>query len=311
MQPKCQWLVVEACPACGGSRRACSSPLRVDEYRHGDEVIPLPQGGVYLVRCGECGLVFKNIVPSPSFLEEVFARQAGKMWASGYDFSEEASLIRELVDGKACDSLDIGASEGGLLRALHDLEGRRSALDIVMYPGLETSIQGEFVHGLADSQDLSWSCEPYDVVTMFDVAEHLYSPSQAFANLQHMVKPGGFIVVETGNAESAWPRKFGVHRWWYACRFEHHNVWSKESFEKLAAEHGFRTVQFRRKRHKERAKMPLWRDLVDTLGIALYYVSPAGYGRLTKLAGKYRPQPWSPYTHDHFRIVLRKVGPQG
>lgn len=308
MQPESRWLVVEACPACGSASEVCSSTLRVGEYRHGDERIPLPLQGVRLVTCGECGLVFKDVMPSPSFLAEVFARHVGEMWASGYDFAEEAKLVRDLVDSNACDILDVGASEGGLLTALHDLHGRRSALDIVMNPALGPSLRGEFVHGLADSGELFWSGEPYDVVTMFDVAEHLYVPSQAFVNLRRLVKQGGFVVVETGDVGSSWPRKFGIDHWWYACRFEHHVLWSRESLEKLAMEYGFRAIQFQPKRHKERTKMPLWRDLVDFAGVAIYHVSPASYGRLTRLVGKYRPQPWSPFTHDHFRIVLRRVG---
>lgn len=300
-----RWLLVEACPVCGNSGEARSANLHLDKYRHGDEVIPLPWRGVRLVQCGNCGLAFKDVVPSPGFLAEVFTRQAGKMWAGVYDFAEEARVVEDLIGDRPFDVLDIGASNGGLLAALQG-EGRRSALDVVMHPGLERWLHGEFVRGLVDNENLVWSEKPYDVVTMFDVAEHLYRPNQTFVNLQRLVKPGGFVIAETGDLRSTWPQRFGTHRWWYACRFEHHVLWSEESFRNIAKRYGFRVVDFRRKRHKERSTVPMWRDLVDVAGIGLYLLTPDSYGNLTKLAGKYRPQPWSPFTRDHFRVVLRK-----
>lgn len=246
------------------------------------------------------------MMPSPGFLAEVFARQAGKMWAGGYGFAEETQEIARLMGDDSFDVLDVGASNGGLLKALDGGSGRRSALDVVMHPGLDRWVRGEFIRGLADESNLSWSEKPYDVVTMFDVAEHLYRPNQAFANLRRLVRPGGVVMVETGDVCSTWPQRHGAHRWWYACRFEHHVLWSKRSLGDIAARYGFRVLEFRGKRHKERADMPVWRDLVDIVGVALYRLAPGGYGSLTRLAGKYRPQPWSPFTRDHFRVVLRR-----
>jgi SAM-dependent methyltransferase len=237
----------------------------------------------------------------------VFAQQAGNVWVDSYDFADETGVILGLVGSEVFDLLDVGASSGGLLKALSGFKGRRSALDIVTHPGLDLWVRGEFIHGLADSEDLSWSEEPYDIVTMFDVAEHLYDPNQAFNNLQDLVKPEGFVVVETGDSNSDWPRKFGVNRWWYACRFEHHILWSRQSFENIAAKYGFRILTFQKKRHKERATIPMWRDLVDIIGIALYRLRPTAYGKFVKaVAGKTRLQPWSPFTRDHFRVILQR-----
>lgn len=301
-----RWVTVEVCPACRSSARISSAAMELREYRHGDAIIPLPEREIYLVQCGGCRLVYKDTLPSSAFLTNVFSDQAGKMWNNGYDFKREAEAVENRVRTKEYDVLDLGASNGDLLRALGG-GGRRSALDIVMYPGLESALRGEYIDGLVDDEHLHWSGSPYDVVTMFDVLEHLYSPELAFANLRSLTKPGGFVVAETGDADSAWPRRFGVHRWWYACRFEHHVLWSREPLERLAKRHGFRLIEFERKRHKQRAIMPFWRDLVDVAGVALYKIAPAAYGKLTGVVGKYRPQPWSPFARDHFRAVLERT----
>lgn len=236
------WIGVKSCPTCGREDTSQVGKLAMEEYQFGDERIPLPPKGVGIIQCRNCGLVFKDTLPSPNFLTEVFSRHAGNVWAGDYDFSDEAHLIRELVGDREFDLLDIGPSNGGLLKAFSETDGRRSALDIVKHPGLEEWLRGEFIHGLAESDELSWSKEPYDVVGMFDIAEHLYDPQQAFSNVRALVKPGGFVVVETGDVQSRWPRKFGVHKWWYACLFPHHIFWPRPSIERIASQHGFEVL---------------------------------------------------------------------
>lgn len=300
------WINVNRCPACGSEDRSNLGRLAVEEYRFGDEIIPLPPEGIELSRCGNCGLVFKDKIPSTGFLSEVFDRQAGKVWTGDYDYSDEARMIRELAGREKFDLLDVGPSSGGLLKALADSEGARSALDVVEHPGLEKQLRGEFIQDLIESEELNWSKEPYEVVGMFDILEHLYNPGQAFANLRDIVRPGGFVVAETGDVKSYWPEKFGAHRWWYACLFEHHVFWSRESLERIAEEYGFQISDFQNKRHKERGQVPLKRDVLTTAKTLTYRLDPDRHVKLAKKFGKSGMQPWSPFTRDHFRVVLKR-----
>lgn len=305
------WIGVTSCPACGEEDNPQLGRLALEEYQFGDERIPLPPEGIRLSQCRHCGLVFKKILPSPLFLAEVFDRQKGKVWAGDYNFSDEAGLIREIVGDKEFDLLDIGPSNGGLLKAFSETDGRRSALDIVKHPGLEEWLRGEFIHGLAESDELSWSNEPYDVVGMFDIAEHFYDPQQAFSNLRALVKPGGFVVVETGDLHSRWPRKFGVHRWWYACLFPHHIFWTRPSIERLASHHGFEVLEARRKQHKEQAtkrftgEMLYPAEALQILKSLIYQVAPGSYEKLQKLVGKPGVPPRNVLSRDHFQLILR------
>lgn len=301
------WINVDKCLACGSGTPYETGRLVVEEYRFGNEYIQLPESGIGLCRCRRCGLVFKDTLPSAPFLSEVFGRQAGNVWAGDYDFSDEARLIRDLTRFKKFDFLDIGPSNGGLLKALHDIEGARSGLDVVEHPGLSKWLRGEFIQALVESGELVWRGHPYDVVGMFDVLEHLYDPKQAFSNLRDLVKPGGFVIVETGDVQSYWPRKLGVHRWWYACLFEHHVFWSKESLERLAVKHGLQVIDFQDKRHKERRKVPLKRDAVTVAKTLTYRLNPDLHVKLARSMGKSGMQPWSPFTRDHFRAVLRRA----
>jgi SAM-dependent methyltransferase len=180
-------------------------------------------------------------------------------------------------------------------------------LDVVQHPGCAEQISGEFIHGLIDSPQLNWSGRPYDIVTLFDVLEHLYAPQVAFRNLRELVRDNGLVVIETGNAASAWPQRRGAHHWWYVRLFEHHVFWSRRSLEHIAARFGFRLLIWREQRHKARGAVPLPKMVNQLAQIGLYKVAPAAYPHVAPLLGKYWTQPWSPFARDHFRVVLRKI----
>jgi SAM-dependent methyltransferase len=302
------WLAIDRCPHCGTN---ATQALRLPEsgYVFGDEHVDFPIGGISVTRCPSCTLVYKTALPSPVSLTRIFERQAGKKWMEPYDFCGEVVELQRLVGDGAGDLLDVGSGSGALLAAWSKRPGcgRRSALDVVQHPQCAERIDGEFIHGLIDAEQLTWSGVPYDVVTLFDVIEHLYAPNRAFRNLRELVRHRGLVVVESGNIDSEWPSRYGINHWWYVRLFEHHVFWCRESLERIVRRHGFRLLVWRELRHKARASARLFDALSDSAQVALYKITPRLYPALAPLLGKYWTQPWSPFTRDHFRAVLRKL----
>ena len=304
-----RWKMVGHCPSCGaGERRSCGA-LRERYYLFGDEKIPTPGSGIRVYACANCSLVYKSPVPDPVFLAGVFERQMGSKWMAPQDYGEEVTALRRLCGRSEFDLLDVGAAGGHLLAACAaaGLAGRRSALDVARYPGLEYALSGEFIEGFLDSATLSWSGEPYDIVTVFDVIEHLNDPFAAFANLRALVRPGGLVLIETGNTESAWPARFGVRRWWYARLIEHHVFWSRQALQRCAATHAMEVLEWEEVRHKSRRRLPAARLAGDLLKSGLYRLLPDGYAHIASLFGKEGNQPWDPFAKDHFRVCLRRI----
>jgi hypothetical protein len=56
--------------------------------------------------------------------------------------------------------------------------------------------------------------ERVDVVTLFDVVEHLFDPASVLRDLLGHVTPEGALVIFTGNAGSKFSRRKGSE-WWY------------------------------------------------------------------------------------------------
>jgi SAM-dependent methyltransferase len=303
------WTVVQRCPACGSSGHATRALLPDTHYMFGAERVLFPAQGIWVIECGDCGLYYKATVPSPSFLKEVFERQAASKWKAPTRPSVQAASLREWRAGGTCDLLDVGAAGGALLGAFagRGVQGRRSALDVMRYPGIEVHLAGEFIEGFIDDPLPAWSCEPYDLVTVFDVLEHLYRPRSAFENLRLLVKPGGRVFVETGNPASEWPRHFGIGEWWYVRLLEHHIFWSQRSLQRIAADFGFTLVEWRIVRHKSRRGLVRSGLPADLLKMGLYWAAPKYYSAIANVFGKQGNQPWDPFARDHFQACLQRT----
>lgn len=307
-QAEAQWQVVERCPACDADSASYRVMIPDRHYMFGGEQVPLPDEGVAIVGCGCCGLAYKSAVPSPDFLARIFERHAAAKWTVPHDFSDEAKALRRLTGDAGFDLLDVGAAGGALLQAWADqgVQGRRSALDVVRYPGIEQHLAGEFIEGFLDAQTLNWSRQPYGVATLFDVLEHLYRPQTAFENLRLLVRQGGYVFIETGNIVNFWPQHFGISQWWYVRLIEHHIFWSRDSLQKIAEAHGFEVVFFEERRHKSQRELLFGGMLAELMKVGLYCVTAGYYGAIARLCGRQGNQPWFPFAKDHFQACLRK-----
>lgn len=300
---------MQQCPACGSGAPRQSTPIPDEHYRFGAAHIAIPEPGISLVECGACGLRYKSRFPERSFLGELFRSNASAKWCSDYDSSRDVDLLRRLWGRPAFDLLDIGAAGGALLVACTTagIVGRRSALDVMRYPGIERGLRGEFIEGSLDGSALRWSGKRYDIVTLFDVLEHLYEPRVAFERLRALVRRRGLVFIETGDAESFWPARFGIHQWWYTRLIEHHVFWCRDALERIAGEHGFEIVYWRQVRHNSRRRLQLAKAFSDILKAGVYCLSPQHYAAFARLLGGQGNQPWFPFARDHLRVALMKL----
>lgn len=303
---KLQWVSNRECPSCGDEEGISYGKLSATSYKFGDEDIPLPAKGISLIRCNNCSLIYKTKVPSRFYLTRIFANQAHKEWADKYNFVSEKKLFHNLVKRKSFDLLDVGPSNGGLLKTCSELGGRRSGLDVIKHPDLDEYLSGEFIHGLIDDLDLKWSNIPYEIVALFDVLEHSYNPDQAFRNLYNFVKDNGYVVIETGDADSAWPRKYGISNWWYANLFEHHVFWTDKSLRFMAEKLGFKILLMESKTHKACKLLSGILHIKKLWKVGFYKLSPNGYKRFAQMIGNQGIQPWCLYSKNHLLAVLTK-----
>jgi SAM-dependent methyltransferase len=81
-----------------------------------------------------------------------------------------------------------------------------------------------------------------DVVTMWDVIEHLHQPAETLTMVRQLLKPGGWLIVSTPNPASLDARLFRGH--WKGLDVPRHTVvLDKRAMRRLLADSGFRLAR--------------------------------------------------------------------
>jgi len=104
--------------------------------------------------------------------------------------------------------LDIGFGNGGFLKIASEMgwnaEGidfDAKAVEVARARGLNVS--------RASAAELSSRNEPYDVITLSHVIEHVYDPISLLRDLYRLLKPGGCLWLDTPNLGSYGAQRFG------------------------------------------------------------------------------------------------------
>ena len=163
-----------------------------------------------------------------------------------------AGYIEKAVPPGPIKWLDFGSGPGGFLRYVADIgplssAGREWAIDVashdIGYYAERLRGQGRFrvlgLEALSSEPDAS-----YDVISMIEVIEHLEFPSPVIALASRLLKPGGLLLLTTGNMASPVARLLGIH-YAYCVPEIHVGLFTPRSLADIYGRHGLDPVVFR------------------------------------------------------------------
>lgn len=212
-------------PAC----RACGSPFTTRRGRKRGEF--LRQEFEFHV-CQECGLMFVEPFSGFEIYNDAYYRGEGPDpyvdyeseyhdWRRSDRLLEFEDLFR-LAEAKQAGPpaaplrwLDFGCGAGGFLKFLRErgqLAGRPLELtghDVGSYAHLLKTKDG---FRILDLEELA--AEPgasFDVVSLIEVLEHLPDPRPPLRLISRLLRPGGLLLLTTGNLASPVARRQGIH----------------------------------------------------------------------------------------------------
>jgi len=81
----------------------------------------------------------------------------------------------------------------------------------------------------------------FDLITLWDVIEHVETPLELIKSTRNYLKKGGWLVIETGNYKSADRVMEGKEHWMY--QFDHRWYFSPDSMQYLLTECGFESIK--------------------------------------------------------------------
>lgn len=198
------------------------------------------KNGVDIYRCGDCGCIMADI----DFNHEQY--ESNEYYTMSYRTLESIDKVwgfrwRYVLDkivksGNVASLLDVGAGNGYFVSLAAKEFGLRAT-------GLEISTEEirfaeEHVGVKLVNEDVCRHKEMYDVVTSFNVLEHVADPHGFLSAVLERVKPGGLIVVTTPNPGCIHAKVKGLERWNMVCPPHHINLFSKQSLLEMLEQRG-------------------------------------------------------------------------
>jgi 2-polyprenyl-3-methyl-5-hydroxy-6-metoxy-1,4-benzoquinol methylase len=228
---------------------------------HVDFLLLIRKDGFDLVRCKQCELVFVANPPEEKELARLYSFDAGyhaKLERDSISTAfhrREADLNLRVLQQHADPGrlLDIGCSTGLFLAAAGKAGWHAQGLEY----SADSSQVARDVHGLdvktGALQAGMYSPGSFDVITMWDVIEHLPDPSNTLKLIPQILKPGGLLVLKTPNVDGLYPRaSLRVARrldfWGHAEPPGHLFQFSASTLQKMASQAGLQTVALHHQR---------------------------------------------------------------
>ncbi len=124
----------------------------------------------------------------------------------GFFYREKMRAIHRVApDSGISTALEVGGGRSGLTRLLYprtqvtnlDLDAAHASAPCNKEPGVT------FVHG--DATDLRFADSSFDLVTMFDLLEHVPDDVRAVQEAMRVLRPGGTLLVSTPHASWRYP----------------------------------------------------------------------------------------------------------
>jgi len=192
-----------------------------------------------LFQCNKCFSKFVQNSIHPTDAENLYATGEGTKRWSGTEFKHDKTekvinLIDELFHSKTAKVLDIGCNSGEFLDYVKIFGAKTYGLELCEESCIMLEKKGHIAYREANTIN-----EKFDIITAFDVVEHLYYPTAFFESVYKLLNKNGIIIILTGNpnCQSAKSLK---GKWWYYNYPEHICFPSPFFFKKL---HGFKFIK--------------------------------------------------------------------
>lgn len=211
-----------------------------------------------LVKCENCRLVYAHPRPLSSdirkrYESEAFFREhleALKATRNSYSIDfirSHYSLFLDLIrayfkPGKKL--LDIGCGAGFFLKAAQEEGWKAEGIEIsTLAVRYARNIVGINVHN-GSLKETVYLPQTFDIITLFDLLEHLLDPLETLKDIHRILKEGGIVIISTPDFNSLSRFLYG-RDWAVLSPAEHLYNFSEKTLRKLLTRTGFRILGIR------------------------------------------------------------------
>jgi SAM-dependent methyltransferase len=200
----------------------------------------------------DTGLLFVSPIPSQAELKQIYSES---YFSRGRKYSPPAgdrttdpqllndrkklALVQSHKAGKRL--LDVGSAMGGFMRVASEAGFSVEGVEVSKFGADYTRKElGLPVHECS-LREAALAADSFDVVTMWDVIEHLPDPLDTLAEVRRVLRPGGLCFVTTGDVSSRYARMLGK-RWHLLTPPQHLFYFTPKALQRALGDHGMKVV---------------------------------------------------------------------
>jgi SAM-dependent methyltransferase len=182
-------------------------------------------GEFTIVKCGACNLAYLSPAPAPEefpiyYPPRYYTRASGtvrvtedrRRWLER-GFAYRADILERFQ--KPGKMLDVGCGDGHMIEHLKrrgwDVSGAEMSAAACDYAVRELKLAPGSIH-CGNFLELPLPENSFDLITLYDVLEHMADPAAVIARCRALLRPAGGIFMQAPNFGSAGRRIFG--QWW-------------------------------------------------------------------------------------------------
>lgn len=217
-----------ACPCCGSS-----SLLRVGAISYGSPT-PFSTEQITTARvpelweCRRCHSKFTQNSLTEHDAEELYRMgSSGERWKAVPFRDQQRDEVIRVVEAELRPGalvIDVGCNTGEFLDFARGHGCQTGGVEFSEASSAIAAAKGHAMYASLQALD----DRSADVITAFDLVEHLYHPAAFIATCHGKLKPGGKLLIVTGNPQCLAARLYGA-RWWYVS-FPEHIVFPSRSY---------------------------------------------------------------------------------
>ena len=300
------------CPSCQGGYLKSIGKIPDSDFFAGKQLsIKIPGGNLY--KCHQCGLFFRYPRLVKNDADKLYQFADSTHWKYRNKIRNDwllANTFLENIKGGGA-ILDVACWTGGFLSKQPD-QWTKFGIEINQEAAVEARKNGVDIIGNDIYKANHQFAGYFDVITAFDIIEHVDDPVEFVKTLLAYARPGGYIFIGTGNT-NAWAWKLAKNRYLYCWQPEHISFFNKQWFQYMQKELGYIMEEARIIFHNP-PPFFVYRALQFIANI-FYLFAPLWFRNVRRLWWKVvkRPQrmvddfPPSWITKDHLFVVLRKA----
>jgi len=209
------------------------------------------------VTCCDCGMVYINPRPPSDLLEEFYCQSENYAYWNRYIFPQsENSRRKNIFEPRAkrtvelcrqhCSSagtlLEIGAGYGTFCEEIRKLGFFKKIIALEMTPDLAATCRDRGLDVIeVPVEKLKMKPESVDVVTSFEVIEHLFNPEEFLGSVRRFLHPKGLLILSCPSISGFETELLGTQS--DTIDHEHLNYFTPDSLQTLLARCGFSLIE--------------------------------------------------------------------